>query len=110
RYTVIGGSAPGFSGAETGSRTDFWVPLTMQEALTQLGLALDNPQYSSLLLIGRLRPGTTMSAAQARADAVYHQWIGQDAELAGYEAREPTRVRLAPGGTGISPGRGTLPD
>ncbi len=110
RYTVIGVTAAGFSGAETGSRTDFWVPLTMQEALTQLGLPLHNPQYSSLLLIGRLRPGAAMSAVQARADAVYHQWLAQDAELAGYEAREPTHVRLDPGATGIAPLRGTFLD
>jgi predicted permease len=109
-YTVVGVTAPGFTGAETGSRTDFWVPVTMTDQLTRLGLDLQSRHYSFLLLLGRLAPGATLATAEASADVAYHQWIAEDAELAGYERNEPTHVRLDPAATGIAPVRGTFRD
>jgi predicted permease len=109
-YTLVGVAAPGFSGAETGSRTDFWVPVTMQEALTRLGLRLGDRNYSSLVLLGRLRAGVSLRAAEAEADLAYHRWLAEDPGDAGREAREPTRLMLDPGATGRFPLRDTLRD
>jgi predicted permease len=102
-YTVVGVTQPDFTGGETGSRTDFWVPVTMQEPLTRLGFDLHDRHYSSLVLFGRLPPGVSMAAAQGEADLVYHRWLAEDPDDAQAEAQRRTRILLDPGATGLFP-------
>jgi macrolide transport system ATP-binding/permease protein len=65
-FTVVGVTAPGFSGAEMTRRADMWVPLTMMLRATH-GLADDALQSRSagwLRIIGRLAPGKNAGDAQ----------------------------------------------
>ncbi|HEU5219900.1 MAG TPA: ABC transporter permease, partial [Gemmatimonadales bacterium] len=64
--TIIGVTAPGFDGDIVGQPTDLWIPLMMQPAIMPHTDWLSNREISWLLLMGRLRPGTTL--VQARGD------------------------------------------
>jgi predicted permease len=63
--TVIGVTPPGFEGSEP-VPSQFWVPVTMQNALQRDGDRLHDDKQSWLGLIGRVKPG--VSAKQVRAD------------------------------------------
>jgi hypothetical protein len=45
-YTVIGVAPPGFSGANVGTATDFWVPMGMANRFTRIGIDIEVPEYS----------------------------------------------------------------
>lgn len=63
---MVAGIAPaGFSGTEP-VKSDFWAPLTMQNALLRDRDNLHDDKLSWLGLIGRIKPG--VSPAQARAE------------------------------------------
>ena len=109
-YTVVGITPPGFTGAEIGSVTDFWVPLTMQAELTRFGLDSADPNYYSLLVLGRLQPGVSLAAAEANADRVFQAWLTEDPLRAREADRAPVHVRLASGARGISPLRDRFHD
>jgi predicted permease len=61
---VIGIAPPGFQGSEP-VPSQFWAPLTMQDALLRKRDLLHDDQQSWLGLVGRVRPG--VSAQQVRA-------------------------------------------
>jgi predicted permease len=101
-YTVVGVARAGFTGAETGSATDFWLPVTMGNEFTGLGLDLRNPSYWWLTVIGRLAPGETTAAAEASANAVLRRFLAEHPEVApDGHTRDRARIRVepAPGGT-----------
>jgi predicted permease len=67
-FTIVGIAPKGFSGAEPGEVTDFWIPLQRRIELSPWGNT--NPVYGSpdwwcLRLIARLAPGTTPQRAVA---------------------------------------------
>lgn len=64
--TIIGVAPSGFTGDIVGQPTDLWIPLMMQPAIMAHTAWLDNREISWLLLMGRLRSGTTLE--QARSD------------------------------------------
>lgn len=92
-YTVIGVAPPGFSGADVGSSTDFWVPLGMANRFTRSGIDIELPQYSWLQLFGRLKPGATRESAQASADTSLKRYMAEIPEL---NRDQPSRRDLAP--------------
>lgn len=65
-FTVVGVAPQGFFGTTVGVRPDYYVPLMMEPRL----LPLENLNYRApgfLHMIGRLRPGVTVAAANAEA-------------------------------------------
>ena len=69
--TVMGVTAPGFSGADTATFSDFWIPFSMFEDLRLLPrTALDEFDASWLLVFGRLQPGHTLEAASREFDLI----------------------------------------
>jgi predicted permease len=64
--TIIGVTPPGFTGDIVGQPTDIWMPLMMQPAVNPHTTWLTDRSINWLLLMGRLKPGTTL--AQARSD------------------------------------------
>src|SRR6185436_435860 len=98
-----GVAAPGFVGPDVGTATDFWVPITMQGALTRTGLDTGSRDYWSLDVLGRLKPGRDLAGAQAAADLTFHRWLAEDPVAAKDAAEHPVRLRLDPGATGLSP-------
>jgi macrolide transport system ATP-binding/permease protein len=64
-FTVIGIAPPGFGGTEP-IPSAFWVPITMQASMEPDRDFLGDANVSWLSLLGRVRPGVSMS--QVRAD------------------------------------------
>ncbi|HZB24587.1 MAG TPA: ABC transporter permease, partial [Vicinamibacterales bacterium] len=66
-YTLVGVAPRGFGGTTVVMEPDFYVPLSVHDAL-QLDAApnrkpLDRRDYHRLLVVGRLRPGATIESA-----------------------------------------------
>ncbi len=79
-FTIVGIAARGFEGLETGSSTDFWIPLQSRPELNAWGNALEdgkaymaNPTWWCLRMIGRLNPGVTKAQAVAQLQPVFQQ-------------------------------------
>ena len=70
-FTVVGVTEPGFRGTSAGSRPDVFVPLSMRDALNESWQVLDNRRAYWVYVFGRLAPGVTLEAADARIGAVY---------------------------------------
>src|SRR5262245_19380246 len=75
-FVVIGVMAPGFVGL--GARStwlpDVWLPVMMaQEVWPQLHDLFSSREIKLLNLFGRLKPGRTISAAQAKVDLLFSQ-------------------------------------
>ncbi|HEY6304860.1 MAG TPA: ABC transporter permease, partial [Candidatus Angelobacter sp.] len=62
-YTIVGITPPLFQGAQTGLRSDLWIPLVMQAQLASRDL-LAMREADWLVLLGRLRPGVEAQPAQ----------------------------------------------
>jgi len=68
-FTVIGVTAAGFYGVESGASSDFWIPLQDRPELTAWGVPASintlygSPKWWCLRLIGRLAPGVTEQQA-----------------------------------------------
>lgn len=76
--TIIGVAAPHFYGVESGgTATDIWIPLQNRPELNAWSVPVANqtlygsPNWWSLMLIGRLRPGFTQQQALARINPVF---------------------------------------
>ena len=112
-YTILGVTAPGFSGDWIGEPTSLWIPIAMQSQvmLERPGL-LSNPNPPWIRILARLHPGVTLSAAQS-ATQVLNQQILRD--LAGPNPppntlREIGKLHLDvnPAARGFSPRRSSL--
>jgi predicted permease len=103
-YDVLGVTPPGFTGAETGTATDFWVPVTMANQFARFGIDLENRDYWWMSLVGRLQPGASMEAVAASATAALRQYlVGYDGLPADRLAR--AHIAVESGRTGMSPMR-----
>ena len=71
--TVIGVAPPAFAGVVALQTPDVFVPLMMKAPITPTWDDLDNRQSRWVSLVGRLKPGLTIEAAQARLDVLYKQ-------------------------------------
>jgi predicted permease len=63
-FTVIGIAPPGFGGTEP-IPSSFWVPITMQPALEPDSDLLGDANVSWLALLGRVKPGVSISKVRA---------------------------------------------
>lgn len=72
-FTIIGVAPPGFLGEVVGDRLDLWAPMMMEAELMPGRDFLATANASSLLLIGRLRPGVTLEQASSNVNAVVRQ-------------------------------------
>ena len=103
-YTVIGITPPAFMGTTVGEEADFWIPLTMQPKLVQRPEMLTRRDMWWLLLIGRLKPGVSLSQAQADANVAVQQYLAQaPTSLNDRADRKLVRIELLPGAKGVSP-------
>jgi predicted permease len=71
-FTIIGVAPPGFSGIETGGKTDLWWPIQMTP---QVYPGRKWPPW--MLVMGRLRPGVNLEQARAEIDIVYRQRLNE---------------------------------
>jgi len=64
KITIIGVTPAWFSGEIVGSSNDIWLPISMHDALRPNQKTLDDRLASWVLVLGRLKPGVTMTQAK----------------------------------------------
>ncbi|HTB98263.1 MAG TPA: ABC transporter permease [Terracidiphilus sp.] len=107
-YTLVGVAKPGFTGITVGQSTDLWIPLSMEKAFDRPGWnGIGDKLFQSLLLIGRLKPGTTPAQAVAETNLLFQQiirsYLGPQPSAKHLADLSHASVELTPGGLGISP-------
>jgi predicted permease len=88
-YTIVGVAEPGFGGIKVGHPADVWIPLSMQKDLSPGWNGYDDKLWQSLYLFGRLKPGVTMTQAQASTDLLFHQILRSE-----YVGNPPSQKEL----------------
>ena len=106
--TIVGVSAPRFSGLQVGASSDVMVPLMMKAQMTPTWNDLDNRRSRWLTVIGRLAPGQSIEQAAGQMNVIYRQINEQEIN----DIRNPSasfrqrfvskRLLLLPGGRGLS--------
>jgi len=69
--TVVGVAAASFEGIQAGRRADLFVPMTMKAQMTPGWNGLDDPKSYWLQMVGRLKPGLSLPAAQRALAPTY---------------------------------------
>jgi predicted permease len=72
RFTIIGVTAPGFTGTHPEGRTDVWMPYTMYAEATGKPYIFDNRDARMTAVLGRLAPGATLAQVNASVDRASH--------------------------------------
>src|SRR5438552_9294031 len=73
-FTVIGVAPPGFTGIDIGVAPEVWMPLAMHGWIRPSGDEwFENRRALFLSLVGRIKPGVSISAAQAQMQTVAYQ-------------------------------------
>ena len=92
-FTVVGVAPPGFFGVDPAAAPDFYIPLRaglllrLRFGASDASVYLDQ-NYYWLEMMARLRPGVSLSQAQAALGPLFHQWVDSTA------ASERERVLL----------------
>ena len=104
-FRVIGIAPPGFFGDRvTDNPPDLWMPINTEPYVRGDSAVLHLAESHWLYLLGRVRPGTSLPALQARISAALRQWLATRPLLTadGGAALIPKmHVVLTPGGGGI---------
>ncbi len=99
--TIVGIAAAGFEGIESGTTTDFWIPLQTRAELNAWGnppqngkTFIANPTWWCMRLIGRLAPGVSKAQAVAEMQPVFQTaaYVGLGHPMAG---EKPPTLNLA---------------
>jgi predicted permease len=90
-FTVVGVTPPQFSGVSLGSAPDFWIPLHATERLRPEPKKWTAAFNSWMLIAGRLRPDVALPQAQAEADVLHRQLIGEQLESSDFRNSENMR-------------------
>jgi len=83
-FTVAGVAPPGFFGVDPAAAPDFYIPLHAN-LLVPLRAKATDPQvyleqnYYWLEMMARLRPGVSLTQAQAVLSPVFHRWVASTA-------------------------------
>ena len=106
--TIVGVTAPGFSGVSVGTSTDVMVPLMMKPQMTPTWNDLDNRRSRWVTVIGRLAPGVSLEQASSQMNVIYRQINEQEIKeiknaSPSFRQRFTTKhLDLLPGGRGLS--------
>lgn len=104
-FMVIGIAPPGFFGDRvTDNPPDLWMPIHTEPYIEAGDAILDNAEAHWLYLLGRVHPGTNVTALQAELTASLRQWLWSRPNMTanGGAALIPRmHVVLSPGGGGI---------
>jgi putative ABC transport system permease protein len=107
-FTVIGVTLPGFFGEVVGDRAELWVPMMMEPQVLPGRDFLETPDISTLLLMGRLRPGVTVPQARENVVVVVREALTEtlsarlSADDRGAMRTMKFDVEVSPGGRGLS--------
>ena len=72
-FTVIGVAPEGFAGTEVAYSPEFWGPMMMASQIEPGNTWLDERADDNLFVIGRLKPGVTLSQAKADLESITQQ-------------------------------------
>ena len=104
-FNVIGIAPPGFFGDRVSDRPpEVWMPIHMEPYIDAGDAVFNQPESHWLYLLGRVKPGTNVSALQSKLTAALRQWILSRPDMIanGGAALVPRmHVVLTPGGGGI---------
>jgi predicted permease len=105
-YNIVGVATPEFFGTKVGEAPDMWVPLSMIKAVPpNFGGYKDNFS-ESLLIMGRLKPGISITGATSNVNLLFRQILlgFPDSKLSqeNLQKLDKTRVPLTPMATGLS--------
>jgi predicted permease len=104
-YTVVGVTPPEFFGTEVGESPDLWIPLSMEKQVSPGWNGLDNKWFESLYILGRLKPGVTVSQAEANvnllARQIWHGFAGPVLTKDQQTRLERAHIPLTPAGRGL---------
>jgi predicted permease len=104
-YTILGVTAPGFSGDWVGQLTDVWIPVSMYAQVMSDPGGLNN---AIVRVLARLKPGVTREQAQAAAQVADYNAL---ASIPGVTPEQVHRngddipITLEPAAKGYSPQR-----
>jgi len=74
--TIVGVTAPGFTGTVSGDVVDFFAPLRMAGVFIGMrGFKYDAPGFHLYTVMARLAPGVEMKQAERAADQLYQQLL-----------------------------------
>ena len=105
QFVVVGVAPSGFFGVDPATAPAFYIPLRASLLLGQrygankASVYLDPHEYW-LEMMARLRPGVTLSQAQAVLGTLFHQWADSTAANAAERAKLP-ELHLREGATGL---------
>lgn len=105
--TIVGVMPEWFFGLRIRRPADFWIPLALQQKIERTTEAyLADRDFYWLNLVGRLKPGSDLAAANAQANVALKQYLRSAAGTTPAEdwrlAIDHGTIRLAPAGPGIS--------
>jgi ABC-type antimicrobial peptide transport system permease subunit len=92
--TIVGVSAAGFTGTTLGGAPDFFVPITMREAMIPRWEGFASRRSYWAYVFGRLRPGSTIEQASAEINTVYGAIINEVEAPLQDGMSEPTMERF----------------
>ena len=72
-YTIIGVAQPGFSGTEVIVTPEMWFPMAMQAQIEVGSQWLDDREWKTVTVMGRLKPGVSVRQAQTSLDSIASQ-------------------------------------
>ncbi len=107
-FTIIGVAPPGFFGETLrGDPPDIWIPLQQEPVIDGTSALLNQPVSAWLRVIGRLRPGASITGIAPRLTGVLRVWLQHDSEypadwMPGVIHRLPQQViNVVPAGAGV---------
>jgi predicted permease len=106
--TIVGVSAPGFTGLQVGRAAEVMVPIMMKAQMTPTWNDLDNRRSRWMNVMARLKPGVSSAQAAAAMDVIYRQI--NEAEIKDIPNASETfrqrfiskKLQLLPGNRGLS--------
>ena len=103
-FVVIGVTPPGFFGVDPGAAPDFYLPLHANLLLSQQpnrdAKEYLDQHYYWIEMMGRLRPGISITQAQASLEEPFHQWEASTATTDQERTQLPA-LMLRDGATGL---------
>src|SRR6185369_7029561 len=105
-FTVVGVTPKEFFGERVRRPPDFWLPLSFQPQIELRESFLTNDQVYFLMVMGRLKPGTTLAQAEATTNLAFRQFLTDQAGSKLTDERrkgiDNTYATLVEGAGGIS--------
>ena len=86
--TIVGVSGSRFSGVQVGQAPDLFIPVTMKARMTPNWDGLDDRSDHWLAMIGRLKPGMSVTKAEAGLAPTYHALLEMEEPAKGRDSKD----------------------